>query len=73
MAIQTWTEYRIWSKAPRERTWKWRAFSMSSHRDVTKLQAYITKMEVDPAHRGWKFKIMSREVTMGTTDWVDSR
>jgi hypothetical protein len=66
---QTWTEYRVESKKPRARTWAYVPFTGAAvTRDRERAEKVLARAEAESP--GWRFRIVSREVSRTETAWT---
>jgi hypothetical protein len=67
-AVETYTEYRIETKKPRQRSWKFLPFT-GARTSRWPLVRETMHQQAEMAPAGWRFRIVSREVTVQRTSW----
>ena len=64
-------KYRILSKAPGDRRFKFRAFSGAKSEDLDRIHNRLERFVTESP--GWQFKVQTRTVVTITPPWKDMR
>ena len=68
--VHTRTEWRIASKVPGERRWRFIPFTYATARDEAGARARIAQCEREACNSGYKFRVERREVRIESGDWT---